>query len=136
MPSGMWDGWLAQLSAEGKGGKAAELPAIVRGRAYAVTINFAGDLSADAFASSLRLSPDAPDPVLETFSVAVGGYANGVTPVTLSLTDLQTGSSSNLPNDADADGLAWMVFDLIHTPSGLASYRLLGGEIPVSGKVS
>lgn len=128
------DEWLRQLASDGKGGKSAQLPAIVRGLAYAVTINFEAEYGYDSFAASLKLAPDAVplDPPVN-FGVSVGAYAGGATPLTLSLTDTQT---STLPTDDDGDGLVWLLYDILHTPLEGGQYRIVGGEVPVSGAIT
>ena len=131
MPSGLNKEWLAQLRAEGK--LSDEPHAMVRGMAYAFTLRFAADFSADAFAAGVRLTPDANAGALEDFSVTVGAYASGVTPVTFQLTSTQVNA---MPADGDLDGLAWVLFEVLHTPSGENPYRIAGGEIPVAGAVA
>src|SRR3546814_14014510 len=67
------------------------------------------------FRSSIRAAPDAAGATLADFDVTVGAYADGITTITLELTDTQTAA---LPSDGDADGLEEMVFDMLWTPSG------------------
>ncbi len=126
-----FDAWTRELRAAGKG--PVKLRAIDRGLPYSYEMAFGADLSADDFAASLRLEPDSGGSVLASFSVTVGAYSGGVTPVTLMLTQTQTAA---LPTDADFDGLQELVFDLLHTPDGGAQGRLLGGTVQVSGKVT
>ena len=70
---------------------------------------------------------------LADFTVTVGAYASGVTPVALSLT---SGQTTALTADADLDGLEEFVFDILWTPSGGTQQRLMGGIIKISGKVT
>lgn len=132
-----WDDWLRKLSADGKGGLGLtgkpEMRAIDRGLPYEYTLSIAGDRSADAFEASLRASPDAAGATLADFTVTVGSYSGGVTPITLSLTAVQTAA---LTSDSDLDGLEEFVFDILWTPSGGTQQRLMGGVIQISGKVT
>src|SRR3546814_15663705 len=91
------------------------------------------DVSADSVEASIRAAPDAAGATLADFDVTVGAYADGITTITLELTDTQTAA---LPSDGDADGLEEMVFDMLWTPSGGAQQRFLAGIIQVSGKVT
>lgn len=121
--------WVAQLKADGKH---LALPAITRGKAYAFKLTVATDVSADSFSGAVRLAPDAVGDALANFSVSVGTYSGGVTEITFSLSSGET----DIVQDADADGLAEAVFDILHTPSGLAAYRAFGGTVYVSGAVA
>lgn len=123
--------WVAAAKAAGHGG--ITLPAITRGLPYSRTINFGADYSADAFAASLRLTPDAAGATLADFTVVVGSYSGGVTPVTITLSQTVTAA---LPADGDADGLAWLVFDMLRTPSGGTQDRFVAGVAAVSGGVT
>ena len=132
-----WDDWLRKLAKDGKGGLGLsgkpEVRAIDRGLPYEYTLAIGADVSGDAFEASLRASPDASGSTLADFTVTVGAYAAGVTPVTLGLT---SGQTSALTADADLDGLEEFVFDILWTPSGGTQQRLLGGVIKISGKVT
>src|SRR3546814_7069064 len=132
-----WDDWLRKLSADGKGGLGLrgqpQMRAIDRGLAYAYVMAVGMDVSADSFEASIRAAPDAAGATLADFDVTVGAYADGITTITLELTDTQTAA---LPSDGDADGLEEMVFDMLWTPSGGAQQRFLAGIIQVSGKVT
>ena len=132
-----WDDWLRKLAKDGKGGLGLsgkpEVRAIDRGLPYEYTLAIGADVSGDTFEASLRASPDASGSTLADFTVTVGAYAAGVTPVTLGLT---SGQTSALTADADLDGLEEFVFDILWTPSGGTQQRLLGGVIKISGKVT
>lgn len=126
--AGRWDTWLAAMKAAGRGGLHYPQLTIDRGLAYSKAIAIAMDVSGDDFVASLRESPDAPDPTLINFAVTVGAYADGVTPVTLELTEEETG---DLPADADFDGVEAFPFDLLRNGA-----RFMAGTIPVVGKVT
>ncbi len=132
-----WDGWLRKLAADGKGGLGLpgkpSIRAIDRGLAYEYTFAIGSDVSGDTFAASIRTSPDASGATLADFTIEVGSYANGVTPVTLSLAEDET---ADLLTDSDLDGLETAVFDILWTPSGGTEQRLMGGLIQISGKVT
>jgi hypothetical protein len=132
-----WDDWLRKLAADGKGGLGLkgrpQMRAIDRGLAYEYVIAVGADVSADTFTASLRASPDGDGATLADFTITVGSYADGVTPITLELTDDETAA---LPIDANADGLETMVFDILWTPNGGTEQRFMGGIIQVSGKVT
>jgi hypothetical protein len=121
-----WEAWLRELRAAGKGG--VRLKAIDRGLPYSLAFSIPLDVSADTFTASLRISPDAADPVLESFAVNVGAYADGATIVTLSLTQVETAA---LPADGDLDGVEDFVFDMLRN-----NLRFFGGIIPITGKVT
>lgn len=125
-----WKDWIAQLKADGK---YMAVPAITRGKGYAFIFTVTGDVSADAFAGAIRASPDAAGSALATFTVSVGSYAGGVTPVTFSLA---SGTTAALPADSAAKGVIYLPFDILHTPSGLGTYRCAGGLIPISGAIA
>lgn len=126
--------WLAAMRAAGKGG--VTLPQIDRGLAYALTLKIPLDVSADSFAASLRLAPDAAGATLADFTVSVGSWDGTYTPVTFSLTKTTVdGFASSIP-DGDGNGLAEAVIDVLRTPSGEDQYRYLAGNIYISGKVT
>jgi hypothetical protein len=130
--AGQWDTWLAALKAAGKGGEVYHQLTIDRGLPYSKELAFGADMSGDAFDATLKASPDAATE-LATFTITVGAYADGVTPVTLELTDLETDA---LPADGDLDGVEEFVFDILRTPLGGVQERLLAGMIPVAGMVT
>lgn len=131
MAGSQWTGWLNELRAAGKG--PVTLRAIDRGLPYTYILGFGADYSGDAFAASLRASPDAGGAPIETFTMTVDVFADGITPVSFSLTPSETAA---LPADGDFDGLSELVFDLLHTPAGGTQYRILGGNVQVSGEVT
>jgi hypothetical protein len=126
-----WGAWLRELKAARKGG--IQYKPIRRDLPYSLVFAFDADFSGDAFAASLRIAPDASGSTLADFTVSVGDYTDGATNVTLTLTKSQVNA---LPSDDDFDGLAEVVFDLLHTPSGGEQYQLLGGTILLIGKVT
>lgn len=126
-----WAEWLSELKAAGKGG--VRLKGIDRGLPYSLAFSIPLNVTGDSFDASLRLSPDASGSTLVDFTIAIGTYSAGATLVTLSLTQVQTAA---LPADGDLDGVEEFVFDLLRTPSGGTQARLIGGVIPILGKVS
>lgn len=126
--AGQWDTWLATMKAAGKGGERFPQLTIDRGLAYEKVLGFGVDVSGDTFRASLRASPDAADPTLADFTVAVGAYADGLTLVTLTLSAVATAA---LPSDGDLDGVEELVFDLLRNNS-----RFMAGTIPLAGKVT
>lgn len=123
--------WLRANASAGKGG--VTLPQIDRGLPYELVVKVPLDVSADAFAGSLRVAPDASGSTLADFTVTVGAWDGTYTPVTFALTSTQVDA---LPVDGDADGLTELVMDILRTPSGGTEYRYLAGNIYVSGKVT
>lgn len=125
-----FDEWLRQLAAAKKG----PVPLrIDRGLPWTYTIALQADYTGSSLIGSIRLAPDAIDPVLVSFTVSGPSVADGVTSFTLSLTKEQTAA---LPADADADGTTQLVYDLLFTPSGGTQSRLFGGVVEVLGKVT
>lgn len=124
--------WLARAQASGQGG--ITFKDIARGTPWDYTLSFDKDWDADSFYISLREAPDAADPVLVDVSVSVGTYASGATPVTLSLTAVQTAA---LPADDNDDGLKELFWDLLRQVGGSGDKkRIMAGNIFVSGKVT
>lgn len=123
-----WDTWLAALKGALKGGIVFRQLQIDRGLAYSKVLSFGADLSADTITASLRTGPDAAGSTLVDFTISVGAYTAGATEVTLSLTSGQTAA---LPADSDLDGEEQFAFDILRNGS-----RLMGGIIPVAGKVT
>jgi hypothetical protein len=130
-----WAAWLAVEKAAGRGG-IVHPKSIVRGLAWSETFYFNVDFSGDDFKAAFRLSPDGPGTAIEPAIVvgAHGAVVPGRTAVTCSLTVEQV---DTLAEDADADGLAEMVFDMLHTPvlTGV-QVRRLAFVFPISGKVA
>lgn len=122
--------WTAQLARDGVGPQ--NMPAIVRGLDQTVTLTLTGDFSAASFAMKLKAAPDAAS-ALATFTCTPGSFADGVTPVTLSLA---AAAQSSLPADTEGDGIETLVYDIVCTPASGGAYRILGGYQPVSGAVS
>lgn len=124
--------WLAANRAAGKGGVCLPQLQIVRGVEFEEAINILGDYSADEFDASLSMEPDPEGGPLVNFSLTVGSFAGGATPILLQLTAEQT---ADLPEDADTDGVVWLAFDMLRTRGGVTR-RFLAGVVPVSGKVA
>lgn len=122
--------WSAQLARDGVGPQ--NMPAITRGLAQSVTLGLAGDFSGDAFSMVVKAAPDSAT-ALATFTCTPGSFADGVTPVTLSLA---AAAQSSLPADGDGDGIETLVYDIVCDPASGEPYRILGGYQPVSGAVS
>lgn len=128
-----WKDWRLQLASAAKGG--IEFKTMRRDLPYSLVLTFNADYSADTFDAALRLGPDTASELV-SFSVSVGSYVDGWTNVTLSLTKSQVATVAAAASDGDLDGLAEVVFDLLHTPSGGTQQLMLGGTIPLIGKVT
>lgn len=125
-----FDDWLQQLAAAKKGPW--PIP-IHRGLPFEYVIALEGNWTGSTLIGGLRLSPDAPDPVLVSFTVTGPVVVASVSTFTLSLTKVQTAA---LPSDAEADGVVELVYDLLFTPSGGTQQRLFGGVANLIGKVT
>ena len=122
-----WKDWLRQEKAASRGG--VQWPeAIVRGLPFTMVLPIPMDVSADAFAASVALSPGGA--VIEDFAVDVGAYEDDATIVTLSLTGAQTLFAG--ASDGDLDGLTELVFVMRYTPAGGEASRAMGLSIPIS----
>lgn len=130
-----WSAFLAAEKAAGRGGIVWPEP-IVRGLAFAIVLQIPADVSGDQFKAALRLSPDAAGAVLAEMTVTVGSFADGVTPVTLALSAAQTAPGGALPADADFDGLAEVLADVLYKPAGGAWMRSMAVSIPISGRIT
>lgn len=132
-----YEAWLTSLANAKRGGFA--MPPIDRGLSYNHTFDFAGDYSADSFEGGLRAAP-VSDPTataaLVDFTVTVGIFADGVTPVTFSLTEADVSDDTKVPADSDGDAVHTLYFDWLHTPNGGTQYRVAGGYIEVLGGVT
>lgn len=128
-----YESWLSDLRAAGKGGLRLPQLAIDRGLPYRKLIAISADVASHTFKASLRLDPDATGSTLVDFTVTVYPFSGGFTNLLLSLTDGQTAA---LPGDAAAEGSVDLAFDILITPPADAQQRLLGGVIPVLGKVT
>ena len=117
--------WLRQLAADRKGG--VPLPAITRGEAYKLTMDFPIDLSGSTFTGSIAIAPDAPSSI-GAFTVTKGSWDGVKFPVSFTLTQAQV--NNDLPSDENADGLAEVVFSIAQDGE-----RIFAGVIPISGKV-
>lgn len=132
--AGRWDAWLRDLRAARKGGERWPELQIDRGRAWELVLAVPSDVSGDAFLCNLALGPDGTTLVSPT--VVVGAFADGVTPVTFSLTAVQTANPTLIPADDDTDGVEDLALDILRSPGGGTNWvRFMAGQIPVSGKV-
>lgn len=127
-----WVDWLAAESAAGRGGIVWPDP-IVRGLAFSIVVPFPADVSGADFAAELRTAPDATGAALAAFTVTVGSYAAGVTPVTFALTDTAT---ATLPTDDDGNGLEEVVMDALYLPAVGDPMRSFAVVVPISGAVT
>ena len=129
-----YEAWLTSLANAKRGGFA--ISPIDRGLAYDYTLDFDSDVSADTFEGALRAAP-VSDPTVTTalaeFTVTVGTFADGVTPVTFSLTETQVEA---LPADADGDAVHTLYWDILRTPSGGSQYRFAAGYVEILGGVT
>jgi hypothetical protein len=125
--------WLSAEAKAERGGILWKRP-IVRGQVFSFLMPIPADVSADSFAASLRLSPDAQGASLADFSVSVGAFEDDVTLVTFSLAAAQTDA---LPADDQGDGIVEVVGDVIHTPSGSSDpERIAAFVFQISGRVT
>lgn len=132
MTDGPWREWQREMERAGLGGRLDGFPSVVRGQDFLHVIDLPGDYHSDAFAAELRDSPADDATVLATFTVTVGAYAGGETPVSLALS-AATVNAITL-DDADGDYLADMAFFLTQTPSGdTKTYLAMAGVLPIVG---
>lgn len=135
-----FDAWLRQLTVAGMRIPDGRLT-INRGLPFYWGFTMGGDWTGAVLVSSLRLTPDAADPVVADFTCETLAYdptstdesATGVTPFTITLSGAQTAA---LTADNDADGVVELAVDFVLTPSGGDPWRLMGGVAVVAGKVT
>src|SRR3546814_1330015 len=104
--------------------------AIDRGLPYVYVMAIGMDVSADSLEASIRAAPDDAGAALADFDVTVVAFADGVTTITLELSDTQTAA---LPSDGDAGGPEGMVFHMLWKPCGGTQPRFIAGGIQLSG---
>lgn len=128
-----WDTWLRALAAAGKGG--IRLEGASRGRAFTLLVHLAGSWTGATMRGDVRIRPDAAA-ALSVFTVTGPVVANGYSTFTCTLA-AGTGANSTgvLPADTDLDGVEEFPFDLLLTPSGGTEELLLGGVLPVTGRI-
>lgn len=127
-----WKEWLAAERAAGRGGVVWPDP-IVRGLPFRFVLNIPADVSGDTFKAALRAAPDAAGSVLAAFTVTVGSFADGLTPVTF---DLSESAVDALPADGSGEGLTELVGDFLHIPASGIPARMAAFVFPISGKVT
>lgn len=127
-----WKTWLAAEKAAGRGGAIWPDP-IVRGLPFRFTLAIPADVSADAFKLQLCAAPDADGDPLASFTVTVGDFADGITPVTF---DLPASAVDALPPDTGGEGLVGLVGDILHLPADGIPARAAAFVFPISGKVT
>lgn len=131
-----FDDWLAQLRRARKGGVAL-LPA-VRYHAFKQPLRLPGDWSGTTFRGQVRRHPDSAT-LLASFSFTspVFDPETGKTLVTFSLA-AGNGANSTGILDAPDDGseTAWFAFDVLATRPSEAEELLIGGTLPVIGRVT
>lgn len=129
-----FDPWLRELTRAGKG--PLPLKAATRGLKWERPVELEGDFTGATLTAKLRLYPDAAA-VLATCAVTGPVVAAGLSTWTISLA---AGSGSNstgaLPADGDLDGVEYFAFAIHLTPSGGNEDLLLGGALPVIGRVA
>lgn len=118
--------WTAQLKSDGL---FQVMPAIARGFSHTVIYTPEGDFSDGTFTMQLRASPGA-ETALATFTCTTGSFADGATPITLSLNVV---SQASIPTDADGDGVELLLYDLVYAPPTGAPYPLASGYQPIRG---
>lgn len=130
-----WSAFLAAEKAAGRGGIVWPEP-IVRGLPFFLRLPIPGDVTGDDFKASLRLSPDADGAVVAEMSVNIGPFGGAETLVVLGLTPTQTALGGVLPGDADGDGLAEVLCDVLYHPAGGDWLRCMAVSIPISGRIT
>jgi hypothetical protein len=129
--------WLAVAERDGRGGPSAQPPSIVRGysRAFLMSLETHptfDDWTDGEFVAEIKASPDAPDPVLASFTVDVGTPAGGFTPVTFTLLpENQTG----LPEDTANTGVIELLFQINFVPTSGEPFPLVQTNIFVTGSL-
>ena len=123
--------WTSQLSKDGTG--PLEFPSIIRGYGRRAVFSFSADLSDHTFSMSARQLPDAVGTAELVFTCTTGAYSNGVTNVTVEVGEDEL---DNLPEDLLSDGVVVLIYDMIATPPSAAPYRIIGGTLPISGRVT
>lgn len=126
--------WLAAEKRANRGGVVWPEP-IVRGLPFEIILHFPLDVTADAFKMSFAIAPGASELVTKTASL--GSYSDGVTVVTLSLTDVDVDTIGGAATDGDSDFLAEVVADLLWQEGGSGDWRrIMAVSIPVSTEVT
>jgi hypothetical protein len=135
-----FDNWLRELAQAGKGGSAlssVDIPAAVRGEAWAWPIFLEGNWTSATMEATIRSAPDAAS-VLATVSIGSASYDSG-TGFTSWAGSLAAGTGSNstgsLPVDTDGSGEEKFPLALYMTPSGGTKMMILGGAFTLLGKV-
>lgn len=129
--------WLAQADRDGRGGLAAEPPAISRGRTCVFNLNLSasteyGDWTGGAFAAVLRAAPDAGGTALAEYTPSIGTPAGGVTPVSFTL---DAGDQGSLPAGGVDTGLAELFMEITFTPTGGAEFPVVSTRQLVAGAI-
>lgn len=129
--------WLSIAARDGRGGLAAEPPAIQRGRTRVMVLNLPvhadfGDWTSGTFAADLRLSPDAQGSPAASYTCVTGTPAGGLTPVTLTL---EGGDQAGLPADGNADGVAELFLEVTYTDFGGDEEAILSTRQLVTGAI-
>ena len=128
-----FDDWLRALAAGGKG--PISLTGAMRGLAWSAPVELAGDWTGAVLTGAMRSMPDAAS-VLADFTVSGPVVAGGTSTWTIGLAaGSGAGSTGALPADGDGDGVVYLPFTLILTPSGLDAELLLGGTFTLIGEV-
>jgi hypothetical protein len=129
-----FDTWLRELARAGKG--PLPLKGATRGLKWERPVELEGDWTGATLTAKVRQYPDAAA-VLATCTVSGPVVAAGVSTWMVSLA---AGSGANstgvLPADADLDGVEYFAFAIHLAPSGGDEDLLLGGALPVIGRVA
>jgi hypothetical protein len=129
--------WLAVSQRDGRGGLQSEPPAIQLGRALTLELGFAahpfyGNWTSGTFTADLRAAPGASGDPLASYTCSIGTPADGVTPITLALSEED---SAALPAPPAAEQLGEIFLEVTYTPTGgtenaiLSTRQLVGGVI-------
>ena len=126
-----FDEWLRQLKLGNKG--PVRLSLVTRGRKWEQSVSLVGDYTGATMRGEVRVSPDAVGSAEAEFTVTGPVVAGGYSTFTLSLSTVETEA---LPSDGDADGVEFLPYDLLLTPSGGDEELLFGGVLPLIGRIT
>lgn len=130
-----FDEWLRALARAGKG--PAPFPGMSRGRLWKYNIRLPGDWTGATMRAQVRLYPDAPGDPLATCNVFGPFVEADGTVFQLQLAAGVLGNATgSLPADADGDGVTELAIDVLLTPDDGEEDLLIGGVLPLLGRVT
>jgi hypothetical protein len=133
-----WSAWLAAEAAALRGGVVWSEP-LVNGLPWKMVLPFPLDMTGDAFKMAFAPSPDATALVTLTVGsgITIGSFTGGFTTVTFRLSDTHVATIRAAQNDADGDGLAEVLADIIWQDGGSGDWRrIFAVAVPISGKIA